>query len=45
MKNMKTAQFTLSSVLLALNVAAFSVAIASYVLSTIAFLKEKKEQK
>ena len=44
-KDLKHAQFILSTVLLAVNVAGFSVAIANYVLSLIAFLREKKEQK
>lgn len=45
MKNMKNAQYTLASILLAVTVAGFSLGIANYVLSLIALLKEKKEQK
>ena len=44
-KNLTHAQYLLSTVLLAVNVAGFSVAIANYVLSLIAFLREKKEEK
>ncbi len=45
MKNMRSAHFVLACVLLAVNVAGFSVAVANYVISLIAFLKEKREQK
>ncbi len=44
MNKMKTAHFVLACVLLAVNVAGFSVAVANYVLSLIAYLKEKKGQ-
>ena len=44
MKKMSSAHFVLACVLLAVNVAGFSVAVANYIISLIAFLKEKKAQ-
>jgi|GEM_PF-2783522 len=44
MKKMNTAHFVLACVLLATNVAGFSIAIANYVISLIAYLKDKKGQ-